>query len=107
VSKLGEEGKVAVRNVRRDAMKTIEKLEKDGSISGAAAASRVWTSGGGGGGGRCRGGGGGALPWSQCHPMQSPYGAVLLAAQAWASVSLACAHALHVHAGLRACRGPA
>jgi ribosome recycling factor len=33
VSKLGEEGKVAVRNVRRDAMKTIEKLEKDGSIS--------------------------------------------------------------------------
>lgn len=38
VSKLGEEGKVAIRNVRRDAMKTIEKLEKDGSISGAAAA---------------------------------------------------------------------
>ncbi len=32
VSKLGEEGKVAVRNVRRDAMKAIEKLEKDGSI---------------------------------------------------------------------------
>lgn len=34
VSKLGEEGKVAIRNVRRDAMKAIEKLEKDGSISG-------------------------------------------------------------------------
>ncbi|EFN59630.1 hypothetical protein CHLNCDRAFT_29191 [Chlorella variabilis] len=33
VSKLGEEGKVAVRNVRRDAMKAIEKLEKDGGIS--------------------------------------------------------------------------
>jgi ribosome recycling factor len=33
VSKLGEEGKVAIRNVRRDAMKAIEKLEKDGSIS--------------------------------------------------------------------------
>ncbi|KAL4428713.1 hypothetical protein ABPG77_009819 [Micractinium sp. CCAP 211/92] len=32
VSKLGEEGKVAIRNVRRDAMKAIEKLEKDGSI---------------------------------------------------------------------------
>ena len=32
VSKLGEEGKVAIRNVRRDSMKTIEKLEKDGSI---------------------------------------------------------------------------
>ncbi|GAB4816206.1 hypothetical protein N2152v2_003252 [Parachlorella kessleri] len=33
VSKLGEEGKVAIRNVRRDAMKAVEKLEKDGSIS--------------------------------------------------------------------------
>lgn len=32
VSKLGEEGKVAIRNVRRDAMKAIEKLEKDGAI---------------------------------------------------------------------------
>ncbi|PSC74980.1 ribosome-recycling chloroplastic [Micractinium conductrix] len=32
VSKLGEEGKVALRNVRRDAMKAIEKLEKDGAI---------------------------------------------------------------------------
>jgi ribosome recycling factor len=32
VSKLGEEGKVAVRNVRRDAMKAIEKLEKDGGV---------------------------------------------------------------------------
>lgn len=31
-SKMGEDGKVAIRNVRRDAMKTIEKLEKDGSI---------------------------------------------------------------------------
>jgi len=28
VSKLGEEGKVAVRNVRRDAMKAVEKLGK-------------------------------------------------------------------------------
>ena len=33
VSKMGEEGKVAVRNVRRDAMKMIEKLEKDGDLS--------------------------------------------------------------------------
>ena len=32
VSKLGEEGKVAIRNVRRDAMKAIEKLEKDSAI---------------------------------------------------------------------------
>lgn len=32
VSKLGEDGKVALRNVRRDAMKVIEKLEKDSSI---------------------------------------------------------------------------
>lgn len=32
VNKLGEEGKVAIRNVRRDCMKAIEKLEKDGSI---------------------------------------------------------------------------
>lgn len=32
-SKLGEEGKVAIRNVRRDAMKSIEKLEKDSVIS--------------------------------------------------------------------------
>lgn len=31
-SKMGEEGKVAVRNIRRDAMKSIEKLEKDGDI---------------------------------------------------------------------------
>lgn len=29
---------VALRNVRRDAMKAIEKLEKDGAIGGAAAA---------------------------------------------------------------------
>ena len=35
VAKLGEEGKVALRNVRRDAMKAAEKLEKDGAISGA------------------------------------------------------------------------
>jgi ribosome recycling factor len=34
VGKLGEEGKVALRNVRRDAMKAIEKLEKDGVIGG-------------------------------------------------------------------------
>eukprot|EP00887_Chlorella_sp_A99_P003251 scaffold9.g3251.t1 len=33
VSKLGEEGKVAVRNVRREAMKAIEKLEKEGAVS--------------------------------------------------------------------------
>lgn len=32
VSKLGEEGKVALRNVRRDAMKAYEKLEKDGLV---------------------------------------------------------------------------
>jgi ribosome recycling factor len=32
VNKLGEEGKVAVRNVRRDAMKAIEKLEKEGAV---------------------------------------------------------------------------
>lgn len=32
VSKLGEEGKVAIRNVRRDAMKAVEKSEKDGNI---------------------------------------------------------------------------
>lgn len=32
VSKLGEEGKVAIRNVRRDAMKVVEKMEKDGVI---------------------------------------------------------------------------
>lgn len=31
-SKMGEEGKVAVRNVRRDALKRVEKLEKDGAI---------------------------------------------------------------------------
>lgn len=31
-SKMGEEGKVAVRNVRRDALKKVEKLEKDGVI---------------------------------------------------------------------------
>ena len=35
VSKLGEEGKVALRNVRRDAMKAVERLEKDGAVSGA------------------------------------------------------------------------
>ncbi|CAG9467376.1 unnamed protein product [Pedinophyceae sp. YPF-701] len=29
VSKLGEEGKVAVRNIRRDAMKAVEKAQKD------------------------------------------------------------------------------
>lgn len=29
VSKLSEEGKVAIRNVRRDAIKQAEKLEKD------------------------------------------------------------------------------
>ena len=33
VSKMGEEGKVAIRNVRRDAMKALEKLEKDGEMS--------------------------------------------------------------------------
>lgn len=33
ISKLGEEGKVAVRNVRRDAMKQLDKLEKDSDIS--------------------------------------------------------------------------
>ena len=32
VSKLGEDGKVALRNVRRDAMKAYEKLEKAGSF---------------------------------------------------------------------------
>mmetsp|Transcript_5176 Transcript_5176/g.17163 ORF Transcript_5176/g.17163 Transcript_5176/m.17163 type:complete len:233 (+) Transcript_5176:20-718(+) len=32
VSKLGEDGKVALRNVRRDAMKAIEKLEKASAI---------------------------------------------------------------------------
>lgn len=32
VSKLGEDGKVALRNVRRDAMKAYEKLEKDGLV---------------------------------------------------------------------------
>lgn len=32
VNKLGEEGKVAIRNVRRDSMKAIEKLEKDGAL---------------------------------------------------------------------------
>lgn len=32
VSKLGEEGKVAIRNVRREAIKAIEKLEKAGAI---------------------------------------------------------------------------
>jgi ribosome recycling factor len=32
VAKLAEEGKVAMRNVRRDAMKVIEKLEKDSAI---------------------------------------------------------------------------
>lgn len=31
-SKMGEEGKVAIRNVRRDALKRVEKLEKDGAI---------------------------------------------------------------------------
>lgn len=33
VSKLGEDGKVALRNVRRDATKQYQKLEKDGSSS--------------------------------------------------------------------------
>ncbi len=33
VSKLSEDGKVAIRNVRRDAMKQAGKLEKEGSIS--------------------------------------------------------------------------
>ena len=33
VGKLTEEGKVAVRNVRRDALKALEKLEKDKAIS--------------------------------------------------------------------------
>lgn len=32
VSKLSEEGKVAIRNVRRDAIKQAEKLEKDKSL---------------------------------------------------------------------------
>eukprot|EP00884_Botryococcus_braunii_P021388 jgi/Botrbrau1/7933/Bobra.9_2s0093.2 len=32
VAKLGEEGKVAIRNVRRDAMKAVGALKKDGSI---------------------------------------------------------------------------
>jgi ribosome recycling factor len=33
VSKLSEDGKVSIRNVRRDAMKQASKLEKDKSIS--------------------------------------------------------------------------
>lgn len=33
VAKLGEEGKVALRNVRREAMKAIERLEKEGALS--------------------------------------------------------------------------
>lgn len=33
VSKLGEEGKVAVRNVRRDAMKALDQQEKAGDLS--------------------------------------------------------------------------
>lgn len=33
ISKLGEDGKVAVRNVRRDAIKQVGKLEKDGELS--------------------------------------------------------------------------
>jgi ribosome recycling factor len=33
VSKMGEEGKVAIRNVRRDAMDDIKKLEKNDGIS--------------------------------------------------------------------------
>ena len=32
VSKLGEDGKVALRNVRRDAMKAYEKMEKDNAL---------------------------------------------------------------------------
>ena len=32
VSKLSEDGKVAIRNVRRDAMKQAAKLEKDKAI---------------------------------------------------------------------------
>lgn len=39
VAKLGEEGKVALRNVRRDSMKAIEKLEKAGTIGGASSVS--------------------------------------------------------------------
>jgi ribosome recycling factor len=33
VGKLTEEGKVALRNVRRDALKALEKLEKDKALS--------------------------------------------------------------------------
>jgi ribosome recycling factor len=33
VGKLAEEGKVALRNVRRDALKALEKLEKDKLLS--------------------------------------------------------------------------
>ena len=33
VGKLTEEGKVALRNVRRDALKELEKLEKDKALS--------------------------------------------------------------------------
>ena len=33
MGKLVEEGKVSVRNVRRDGLKTVEKMEKDKVIS--------------------------------------------------------------------------
>jgi ribosome recycling factor len=33
VSKMGEEGKVAIRNIRRDAMKMVSKMQKDSTIS--------------------------------------------------------------------------
>ncbi|DBA73877.1 TPA: hypothetical protein ACH3X2_009529 [Trebouxia sp. C0005] len=33
VAKLGEDGKVSIRNVRREAMKQVDKHEKDGDIS--------------------------------------------------------------------------
>lgn len=33
VGKLAEEGKIAVRNVRRDALKQFEKMQKDGALS--------------------------------------------------------------------------
>ena len=33
VGKLAEDGKIAVRNVRRDGLKQLEKLQKDGALS--------------------------------------------------------------------------
>ncbi|MBQ3423916.1 MAG: ribosome recycling factor, partial [Clostridia bacterium] len=33
VKKMVEEGKVAIRNIRRDAMETIKKMKKDSSIT--------------------------------------------------------------------------